>query len=193
MSYIRTSEHRAKMALIKKGKTHGVEARLKISKNHANVSGKNNPMWGKKRSQSVKDAISKANTGRKMTADNKLKLLSRLIGKKHTEETKLRMSLAQLGEKGGNWQGGKTAEHRLVRTRAAYSTWRTAVYKRDNYTCQICGEKGGKLNADHIEPLAKNIDRVYDLGNGRTLCVECHKKTDSYGFNYMWKEYYAQQ
>lgn len=85
----------------------------------------------------------------------------------------------------------RTKEHRLIRTRAEYAKWRAAVYERDNYTCVKCGSRGGKLNADHIEPLAKYPDKIYDLSNGRTLCVECHRKTDTYGFSYIWKEYYA--
>ena len=41
---------------------HSEETKKKISDNHADVSGSNNPMYGKKRSQEVKDAVSKANS-----------------------------------------------------------------------------------------------------------------------------------
>jgi len=33
--------------------------------------------------------------------------------------------------------------------------WREKVFKRDNYTCQVCGKKGGYLIADHIKPEVK--------------------------------------
>lgn len=77
--------------------------------------------------------------------------------------------------------------------------WRKAVFKRDNYTCQHCGEasKSGRyihLNAHHMIPMAEliasypnidekfkddsysvlNDDFFYDLTNGTTLCESCH-------------------
>ena len=68
-----------------------------------------------------------------------------------------------------------------------YTEWRSAVYKRDDYTCQECKQKGGRLNADHIKSWADYPDSRYELSNGRTLCVPCHKKTDTYG----WQKYHA--
>jgi 5-methylcytosine-specific restriction endonuclease McrA len=73
-----------------------------------------------------------------------------------------------------------------------YREWRDFVFKRDNYTCQECGKVGGELNADHIIPFAILIlnktyeqclldSSIWDINNGRTLCKECHKKTDTYG------------
>lgn len=59
--------------------------------------------------------------------------------------------------------------------------WRKEVFKRDNYTCQICGNRGGKLNADHILPYSLFEELRESLSNGRTLCKDCHKKTNTYG------------
>ena len=56
------------------------------------------------------------------------------------------------------------------------STWRKDVFKRDKYTCQYCGVVGGKLNAHHIKEWAKYPEYRYDISNGLTLCVNCHKK-----------------
>lgn len=56
------------------------------------------------------------------------------------------------------------------------------MFKRDNYTCVICGQRGGKLNADHIKPFALYPDSRFDLDNGRTLCFNCHTKTETYGY-----------
>ena len=53
--------------------------------------------------------------------------------------------------------------------------------ERDNYTCQICGTRGGDLEADHIKPFAYYPDIRFELSNGRTLCKPCHRKTDTYG------------
>lgn len=60
--------------------------------------------------------------------------------------------------------------------------WVKEILKRDNYTCQMCNEVGGKLQADHIKPysLCEEYEK-WDLENGRTLCVKCHKNTPTYG------------
>ena len=57
-----------------------------------------------------------------------------------------------------------------------YRAWRTSVFDRDKYTCAVCGRRGVKLNAHHIESWADFPDRRYDIDNGITLCQDCHKQ-----------------
>lgn len=85
------------------------------------------------------------------------------------------------GRKHWNWQGGKTKETILLRNQSEYKKWRKGVYERDNYTCQICKLKGGKLEADHIKPWCLYPKLRYCLENGRTLCKKCHRRTDTFG------------
>lgn len=47
-----------------KGHEVSVESRSKISKNHADVSGKNNPMYGKHHNKEAKQKVSQSNKGR---------------------------------------------------------------------------------------------------------------------------------
>lgn len=67
------------------------------------------------------------------------------------------------------------------RPRYEMTIWRLAVFQRDNYTCQDCGIRGYKLQADHIKSYAKYPELRWDINNGRTLCIDCHKNTQSYG------------
>ena len=62
-----------------------------------------------------------------------------------------------------------------------YKLWRKAVFERDNYTCIWCGYKGNKLQADHIKPFADYPELRFAIDNGRALCVDCHKKTRTWG------------
>lgn len=80
-----------------------------------------------------------------------------------------------------NWQGGKTELGALFRNRVEYKRWRTKVFERDNYTCKLCGKRGGYLNVDHIKPFSLYPKLRVEINNGRTLCISCHKKTDTFG------------
>ena len=57
-----------------------------------------------------------------------------------------------------------------------YIRWRTEVFERDKYTCAICGQVGGELNAHHIRPFKDYPELRLSLNNGVTLCKECHKR-----------------
>jgi 5-methylcytosine-specific restriction endonuclease McrA len=90
------------------------------------------------------------------------------------------------GKNHWNWQGGITTENKRRRNLAEYRDWRIAVFERDHYTCQICKSINGNgktiyLQADHIKPWCNFPELRLDINNGRTLCIECHKKTDTYG------------
>lgn len=79
-----------------------------------------------------------------------------------------------------NWKGGITNVNASIRNSTPYKKWRTSVFVRDNYTCVICGKVGGHLNVDHIKPFSLFPELRLDINNGRTLCIDCHKKTDTY-------------
>jgi hypothetical protein len=85
------------------------------------------------------------------------------------------------GEKSHLWKGGLSSWRIKIYNSTEYKIWRKAVFERDKYTCVWCLEKGGKLNADHIKPFAFFPELRFAIDNGRTLCVDCHKKTDSWG------------
>lgn len=79
-----------------------------------------------------------------------------------------------------NWQGGKTPEVRRIRNSTEYKQWRRTILEKDNFTCVFCKQRGGKLEVDHIKPFSKYPELRLEISNGRTLCKDCHKTTDTY-------------
>ena len=57
-----------------------------------------------------------------------------------------------------------------------YRKWRENVLKRDNYTCQKCGIFNKNLNVHHLKSFAKFKELRYEINNGITLCIDCHRK-----------------
>lgn len=106
-----------------------------------------------------------------------------LKGKKLSEKTKKKMSLAHIGlfsgDKHPNWKGGITPINDQLRQSREYFVWRRAVFERDKYTCQECEEVGGRLEAHHLIPFRTDREN-YDVSNGLTVCRKCHKKVDNY-------------
>lgn len=91
------------------------------------------------------------------------------------------------GSKCYAWNGGITPLNKAIRNSLEYKAWRKAVFERDNYTCVWCGGRNGNgktftLNADHIKPFALYPNLRFDILNGRTLCTDCHKTTETWGW-----------
>lgn len=87
------------------------------------------------------------------------------------------------GEKNHFWKGGVTPIHAIIRNSSEYKLWRKSVWERDWFACVWCGAKGkeARIQADHIKPFALYPELRFAIDNGRTLCFECHKTTDTYG------------
>jgi hypothetical protein len=97
-----------------------------------------------------------------------------------------------VGNLNNNWKGGITPLIQKIRFCFEYRQWRSDIFTRDNFTCQECEyNKGGNLEAHHIKPFSKIIEKyniktleeakvceeLWDINNGITLCKKCHKKT----------------
>lgn len=87
-----------------------------------------------------------------------------------------------------NYNPNKTDEERILnRDYYAIIEWRMNVYKRDNYTCRVCGDdKGNNLNAHHLNGYNWDIENRTNVDNGVTLCDVCHNnlhKSFGYGNN----------
>ena len=132
-----------------------------------------------------KEQLRKLQLGKPKSQETKDKISSSLTGKKHSLERRIKKSKMSLGRNNYFWKHGMSKVNKTARQLAMntleYKLWREAVFKRDNYTCVVGGKKhGDRLNADHIKSWAEYPELRFDVNNGQTLCVDCHRKTDSY-------------
>lgn len=180
------------------GRKLSKETKKKIADFHkGNTYSKGRPGWNK--------GMKNWRKNYKHSEQTKLKIKISNLGKKRSEELKMKLSEIRkanpnrywLGKKrldiqGINchlWKGGVTSESHKIRNSPEYKNWRKQVFERDDYRCLGCGlknsEQGVKnliLNADHIYPFAPYPRLRFMVENGRTLCVDCHRKTDTYGY-----------
>jgi len=159
--------------------------------------------------QEIKDKIRKSMLGKKNNLGyrhtREAKIAIGIAAKNHefSKEHRQKISKANKGKpnfkiRGENhpmWKGGATSVNIMIRNSLEYKIWRRTIFERDNYTCQKCKVIGGQLCVDHypfsfaeilhnyqIQSVeeALNCNDFWDIDNGRTLCLECHKKTTTY-------------
>lgn len=81
------------------------------------------------------------------------------------------------GENSSLWNPNLTNKHRLdKRMYFAYYRWRNYIYKKDNFICQKCLQKGKYLNDHHIINYSSSEKLRLDKSNGITFCKDCHKE-----------------
>jgi len=109
---------------------------------------------------------------------------------------------ATKGENNPRWKGGITALTKQIRCCFQYRQWRSDIFTRDDFTCQKCGLKGGRLHAHHIKPFSRIIEyyeittfeealeceELWNINNGITLCKKCHlREGDNYDYKRIFK------
>lgn len=101
---------------------------------------------------------------------------SKLKGKNTCSKScsRVRRSTTQIGMLSHRWRGGKTDAKKRFRNSSVYKHWRGQVFERDNYTCQMCGARGGRLAAHHIITFESRRDLALEVRNGIALCWGCH-------------------
>ncbi len=151
-----------------------------LSEENRKRTGKNHPCYGMKRPD-----LAERNRQRK--------------GEKRSDETREKMSESKMGEnhpmfgKRGaetyNWKNGISVLYDRIRACFLYRQWRSDVYTRDNFICQKCNKRGLRLHVHHITffsdiiklnnittlEQAEDCSELWNINNGLTLCIKCHK------------------
>lgn len=88
------------------------------------------------------------------------------------------------GENSPLWNPNITQEEREDKRKyPEYRRWTVSVFSRDDYTCQCCNRRGGKLHAHHIYNYSQHKDLRTDVSNGVALCKDCHRDFhNTYGY-----------
>lgn len=178
--YKRTEITKQKISQSRLGKPRSKETRQKISI----------ALKGVKHSEETKRKLSLTMKGRKQTKEHirkRAKIAKKLgFGKwnkgiKRSEEFKIKVSKGMKGKNSEknhyNWKGGITRDRHNNNNMCKF--WTLKIFKRDNFTCMNCNKVGDRLNAHHIKSWAKYPKLRFNIDNGITLCVECHKKLHS--------------
>lgn len=100
---------------------------------------------------------------------------------KATEQSRKKAALKMRGEKHPRWIKDRSQLKRgrynnSFRGEGPIASWRSQIFERDDFTCQKCFIKGGRLNAHHIKSWANFPELRFEVSNGLTLCVNCHKE-----------------
>lgn len=194
---------------IKRNKNHFCSQECHSNWQKINYRGEKNPFYNKHHTAVSKEKISVNNSGcipwnkdKKMEFNHKIDCQCGVCKAKRGEYKE-----EQNPNFGNHWikKDRITELHIAIRNLYKTNEWRSKVYKKDNYTCQECGDnKGGNLEGHHIKEfniilheflqlysqfspiedketlvrLAITYEPFWDINNGITLCEECHNKIE---------------
>jgi len=119
----------------------------------------------------IKDTSKMRGHHRSTPSNRKGKSYKEIYGDKaQLEINKRRMSHVKFWDK-----KGRNPQNRDKHVGTDYIKWRTAVFQKDNWTCQTCQIKGGYLESHHIKSWFKYPALRFEVINGITLCRKpCH-------------------
>lgn len=164
-----------------KGKEMSLETKRKLSK-----ALKGHKAWnkGKAMPEEMKKKLSEINKGKRPSPRTEFKKgqyrgsknpAKRIeVRRKISEAKKGKPLFSMRGKNHPRWKGKSASINERLRKRIEYKLWREAVFSRDNWICQKCGQRGGKLNAHHLRNFADVAESRTLIENGITLCKKCH-------------------
>ena len=179
------------------GRKHTAESRLKMSISASKRIRKPFSLETRRKiSDSNKGKHHSTETIRKISEARKGKPAPWMVGNKYQSGEK-NVHYGKFGSNHPCWKKDKKRPFQIaIRSLFKYRQWRSDVFTKDDFTCQLCWVRGCELQADHypkrfidiireckIDTFDKAIlcEKLWDINNGRTLCVDCHRKTDTWG------------
>lgn len=92
-----------------------------------------------------------------------------------TQSTKDKISLTRKGIEPWNKGTGNTLPTKKERTTFNYQKVHMQCFEKADFTCVICSQRGGDLNAHHLDSWSSYPEKRFDLDNLACLCEKCHK------------------
>ena len=111
----------------------------------------------------------------------------------HLSDAQKRMGTIPPSQKGAipwNYRGVTSLNER-IRKSPAYQLWRANTFTRDDFTCQVCLTRGGKLRAHHIKKFSIYPSLRLDPNNGVTICESCDREK-VWNHEKEWEEFFHQ-
>jgi uncharacterized ferritin-like protein (DUF455 family) len=139
------------------------------------------------------------NKGKSLSAEHKQALSNVRKGRPYSAQRRQKMITKIREIRGSDWTPNVIQS---IRDSIQYKGWRNTILKRDNFHCVICNYQSHKrvnnrsdIQVDHIKAfsvlvqeykiitieMAFNCEALWDIDNGRTLCIDCHRQTPTYG------------
>jgi len=79
------------------------------------------------------------------------------------------------GDKNPAWNSSLTDSDRIKRHALhRVKVWRKKIFEKDDYTCQLTGQRGGKICAHHISSWNRSKSLRFLKRNGVTISKEMH-------------------
>jgi len=110
-----------------------------------------------------------------------------------TRDQKIKLSCRNRGIKLEEFDDFTTAKNKRERIKFDYSGIRQQCFLNANYTCDLYGSKGNKINAHHLDGWHDNKDKRFNLDNLVCLSETAHKTFHNiYGNKNNTKEQYEE-
>jgi hypothetical protein len=129
---------------------------------------------GGHRKDETKQKISLAKLGHPVSIETRAKISAGHRGIPNSVEQNRKIGDAHRGERHYNWKGGPLNERDRIEATPEYRAWRMSVFSRDDYTCQYCFDRAGRIDAHHVLSFREYPSLRTEVNNGLTLCHACH-------------------